>query len=210
MKLVSPNTLIRCFIKEKIMIVEKSFQVKGMHCESCAKKIEDALRKFDGIKSVEVSLKDDNVKVKFDADKIQLEVILKEIEKEGYIPIMSSYNEIEKQASCCDGRNTAFKSGLLAGLLSHSFCIAFIIFSVLGATTATYLLRPFLLNPYFFYILIALSFVFASASAFIYFKRQGIISLNKVGGVLEINFDKKIISREICGLQKILNLCVLN
>lgn len=101
---------------------------------------------------------------------------------------------------CCEkkeeGRNQGLKSGLLAGLLSHSFCIAFIIFSVVGATTTTYLLRPFMLNPYFFYILIGLSFVFASISAFIYFKKQGIITFNNTERGLELSFYTEAIKRK--------------
>jgi copper chaperone CopZ len=100
---------------------------------------------------------------------------------------------------CCEkeeDKGSGLKSGLLAGLLSHSFCIAFILFSVIGATTATYVLRPFLLNPYFFYILVGLSVVFASISAFLYFKKQGIITFNKSEKGLELNFFTEAIKRK--------------
>ena len=69
-----------------------------------------------------------------------------------------------------------FLKGILCGLAPHTFCIAFIIFTVLGVTTATALLKPLLLNPYFFYILIGLSFIFATISAIFYLKRNGILS----------------------------------
>ena len=93
-------------------------------------------------------------------------------------------------------KNQGLKTGLLAGLISHSFCIAFIIFSVLGATTATYLLRPLLLNPYFFYTLIGLSFIFASISTFFYFRKQGIIIFNNTENGLEFNFLTEGIKRK--------------
>jgi len=69
-----------------------------------------------------------------------------------------------------------FLKGILYGLAPHTFCIAFVIFTILGATVATAFLKPLLLNRYFFYILIALSFVFATISAIFYLKRNGILS----------------------------------
>jgi len=89
------------------------------------------------------------------------------------------------QESCCkktDPRldKKGFVSGILYGLVPHTFCIAFIIFTVLGATTATALLKPLLLNPYFFYILIGLSFSFATISAIIYLQKNGILSFQGI------------------------------
>lgn len=97
------------------------------------------------------------------------------------------------QESCCkktDSRpdKKGFISGILYGLAPHTFCIAFITLSVLGATTATTLLKPLLLNPYFFYILIAISFVFATISTIFYFRRLGFIILDKTEGGLELSF----------------------
>ena len=85
------------------------------------------------------------------------------------------------QKSCCpksDSRREGkgVLAGILYGLAPHTFCIAFIIFTVLGVTTATALLKPLLLNPYFFYILIGLSIVFATISALIYLKKNAILS----------------------------------
>jgi copper chaperone CopZ len=89
------------------------------------------------------------------------------------------------QKSCCEKTDSrpdkkGFISGILYGLIPHTFCIAFIIFTVLGVTTATALLKPLLLNRYFFYILIGLSIVFATISAIIYLKRNRILSLSGI------------------------------
>ena len=78
--------------------------------------------------------------------------------------------------------------GLVYGLVPHTFCILFIVFTVVGVTAATSLFKPLLLNPYFFYILIALSMVFATISAFFYFKKQGFITLGSNKGAIEISF----------------------
>jgi copper chaperone CopZ len=67
-------------------------------------------------------------------------------------------------------------SGILAGILPHTFCIVFVVFSILGTTTATVFLKPFLLNKNFFYFLIALSFGFATLSAIFYLAKNGILS----------------------------------
>lgn len=73
-------------------------------------------------------------------------------------------------------KKAGFLTGLVYGLIPHLGCIAFIAFSVLGATTATALFKPLLLNPYFFHLLIVISVIFATISAFFHFKKQGFIS----------------------------------
>ncbi len=83
---------------------------------------------------------------------------------------------------CCDKENKKIKgkgifSGILYGLIPHTGCIAFIIFSVIGATAATAFFRRFLLIPYFFYILVGISFILATVSAIIYLKRNDILSV---------------------------------
>lgn len=96
------------------------------------------------------------------------------------------------QTSCCQEKvksdKKGFFSGILYGLVPHTFCIAFIIFSILGVTIATALFKPFLLNPYFFHILVALSIVFATIAAIFYFKHQGFITLSKTDKGLELSF----------------------
>ncbi|MFH7903739.1 MAG: hypothetical protein QW409_02185 [Candidatus Aenigmatarchaeota archaeon] len=101
------------------------------------------------------------------------------------------------KSSCCEiggkqteqTRNQGIFSGIIYGLVPHSVCILFIIFSIFGATFATSLLKPLLLNEYFFYILIALSIIFATISAILYFKRQGVIKFQKSKDGIEIEFS---------------------
>lgn len=88
-----------------------------------------------------------------------------------------------KEQSCCQKEipenleKRGLFSGLIYGIIPHTFCIAFILFSVIGATTAASLLKPFLLNHYFLYILIAISFIFATISAAVYLKRNESLSV---------------------------------
>jgi len=95
--------------------------------------------------------------------------------------------------NCCPKNNEktkkeGFLAGLIYGLMPHIGCIGFIIFAVLGVTAATALFKPLLLSPYFFYILVVLSIVFATISAFFYFKRQGLIILNRDRDGWEFSF----------------------
>jgi hypothetical protein len=82
--------------------------------------------------------------------------------------------------SCCQSpqgeKPKNFFAGLLYGLLPHTFCIAFIALSIIGATTAATFFRKFLLLPYFFEILIGLSLVFATISAVFYLRKNGSLS----------------------------------
>lgn len=92
---------------------------------------------------------------------------------------------------CCNKNNQKIKdkgnkkergilAGLIYGLIPHIGCIAFIVFSILGVTFVTSIFKFFLLNPYFFHILVALSFVFATISAIVYLKKNTILSFQGV------------------------------
>ncbi len=85
--------------------------------------------------------------------------------------------------NCCKKENKnskGFLSGIFYSLTAHSFCILFIIFTVLGATTFTALLRPFLMSRYFFHILILIVVVFATVSAIFYLRKNNKLSLSGV------------------------------
>jgi hypothetical protein len=86
-----------------------------------------------------------------------------------------------KYHDCCKQDNKkesqAFWLGIVYGLVPHIGCIAFIVLAVFGATASMAFLKPALLNPYFFYILIGLSFIFATISATIYLKINTLLSL---------------------------------
>jgi len=72
------------------------------------------------------------------------------------------------------------KNGLLQGifyaLVPHTICIAFLIGSILGVTLLMQFFKPLLMNRYFFYALIAISLMFATLSAALYLRRNGLLS----------------------------------
>jgi hypothetical protein len=90
---------------------------------------------------------------------------------------------MQADKSCCHSpqgeKPKNFFTGLLYGLLPHTFCIAFIALSIIGATAATTFFKQFLLLPYFFEILVGLSLIFATISAVFYLRKNN--SLSKSG-----------------------------
>jgi len=107
--------------------------------------------------------------------------------------------EIMHEQKCgCEKRKSGVSQGILCGLLPHTFCILFIIFSVLSITVLSSLLKPFLTSKYSFSILMILSLVLASISAIVYLRKIGALSwqgikskwkyfLSMYGSVLLVN-----------------------
>jgi hypothetical protein len=83
---------------------------------------------------------------------------------------------METKKSCCqemqNKKSRGILSGVLFGLIPHSFCLAFILFSIIGAAAFTAFFRKFLLVPNFFYFLIFFSFLLATVSSFFYLRKN--------------------------------------
>lgn len=82
----------------------------------------------------------------------------------------------QKDDCACKKEKNGISRGILYGLLPHTFCILFIVFSVLGVTLLSSLIKPFLMGGYSFLILAVLSFSLATVSAIIYLKRNQSLS----------------------------------
>lgn len=63
-------------------------------------------------------------------------------------------------------------SGIVYGLIPHTFCIAFFVLSLIGAAGGATLAKRFLLLPHFFLFLTLISLLFATLAAFFYLKRS--------------------------------------
>jgi len=72
--------------------------------------------------------------------------------------------------------NKGILQGVFYALVPHTFCIAFLIASIFGVTLLVQFFKPFLMNRYFFYALIAVSFLFATLSAALYLRKNGLLS----------------------------------
>jgi len=146
---------------------EEVIEIKGMHCKSCAEKIESKLSQLEGVEKARVSLVEEKAYVRLDKTKTNVDKIKEEIASIGYATDLK-----------IEPKKTSIKQGIAYGLIPHIGCIAFIFASIFGATVATEFFKPLLLNPYFFYILVGISFSFATVSAIVYLRRQGFTDLS--------------------------------
>jgi len=176
---------------EKPKLSEETINIRGMHCKSCVERIEENLSKLKGVDKIRVSLAEERACVRFNPNQISLGTLKTKIKSMGYG--IDAETEVDADGKTERG---SIKQGIIYGVIPHTGCIAFIIASVLGVTVATSLFKPLLLNPYFFYILIAISFVFATISAVVYLKKQGFIIFNKTKGNLEMGFSSNVIGRK--------------
>lgn len=90
----------------------------------------------------------------------------------------------KSENTCCKkeiGEKRGLLTGILLGILPHSFCLSFTIFSIVGAVTASAFLKKFLLLPNFFLILVVVSLVLATFSGAIYLKRNQCLCFAGVG-----------------------------
>jgi hypothetical protein len=91
---------------------------------------------------------------------------------------------MENKNTCCKTADNTNKKGMLKGIvygiLPHSFCIAFVVFSVIGATAVGAIFKNILLIPYFFEFLIIISFVFATISVIFYLKSTSCLCLSGI------------------------------
>ena len=144
--------------------MEKTIDIKGMHCNSCVEMIESKIGSMKGVKRIKVSLADSKASVQFDPKSVSIDNIKSKIVSLGY-----SVDGIKKKSG-------GLARGIMYGLIPHIGCIAFIVGSVLGVTVLTQFFTPLLMNPFFFHILIAISIGFATLSSVLYLRSNKLLS----------------------------------
>ena len=77
----------------------KTYNIRGMHCASCAGIIEKTLKKIDGVRSVEVNYGTETAKLDFDELKTNPHDLSRNIEKLGYSLVMSTASEMRMSAN---------------------------------------------------------------------------------------------------------------
>lgn len=65
-------------------MTKKRFQIRGMHCASCAMLIDGALEDLPGVKSASASYARQIVEVEYDENKVSETEILSAVEDAGY------------------------------------------------------------------------------------------------------------------------------
>ncbi|AKM81739.1 MAG: hypothetical protein UT13_C0001G0780 [Candidatus Pacebacteria bacterium GW2011_GWF2_38_9] len=73
------------FSKKKSQGAEAIFNIKGMHCPSCAMNIDFALEEIDGVLSSKTSYAKAQVEIEYDDKKVSKEQLVKAIANEGYL-----------------------------------------------------------------------------------------------------------------------------
>lgn len=88
-------------------------------------------------------------------------------------------NKLTHQNDCCNQdsvcSNQAFTSGLMFGVIPHLGCIGFVVAAIFGSTAIMTQFRPLLLHSNLFYILVGLSFSFATLSAIVFLKMNRLL-----------------------------------
>jgi copper chaperone CopZ len=148
-------------------------KIDGMSCKNCSDKIDQTLKKTNGIIEAKTFLADDFVKVTFHPNQINEKQIKEKISNLGYGII----GEINPKKS--ETKRTIIQ-GIIYGLIPHIGCIGFLLASVLGITFAAELFKPLLANPLFFYGLIILSILLATISSIIYLKKNELLSIKGI------------------------------
>lgn len=71
-------------------MVQKRFQVKGMHCVGCAMSIDGALEDLPGVKSAATNYARQLVEVSYDESQVTEEQIITVLQAEGYTASLSN------------------------------------------------------------------------------------------------------------------------
>lgn len=89
--------------------------IEGMHCASCAVRIEDALKKTSGIKQVSVNYASEKASIEYDPEKVSINDIEAVVNKQGYF-IGESGSAAEGHAHFEKNKKTSFLASLVLGI----------------------------------------------------------------------------------------------
>jgi len=136
--------------------------IGGMHCKSCAERIETKLSRLKGIEKVKVSLPNEEASVRYDPKQISVATMEEEVRDLGYGagPDGSFSGPSSSFSSRSSNARGGVLQGIAYGLVPHIGCIGFIVATVLGVTVATEFFKPLLLNP----MIAAAAMAFSSVS----------------------------------------------
>lgn len=104
--------------------VKKTYPIKGMHCASCVRLIEDVVKKIPGVYDGVVNLVKEQVTVTFDPDKVKNNQIVSAISKVGYQALLyegkssEDWERQRKQTELFNLKRKVFISLFLAFLIS--------------------------------------------------------------------------------------------
>ncbi len=119
---------------------KKTYLVEGMHCASCAKSIETALSKIDGIKQVSVNLASDKVTLTYDSDLVKLSDVKSLVDDIGYKLIeedQTDEDEVKMQKAFNRVKISAQIAAIMMSLMViHMFIISIPFYTLITAVLA--------------------------------------------------------------------------
>lgn len=94
---------------------EKKVQVKveGMTCDNCVNKVKTSLEKVDGVKSADVSLKENSALVLYDESKTDTKELKKAVNSSGFkaIDVQDVKAAKTNSKACCEGQADCCSAG---------------------------------------------------------------------------------------------------
>src|SRR6266852_3348363 len=102
---------------------KKSYPIKGMHCASCVRVIERAIKKVDGVENCSVNLATEQATVTYNSQKVTKQQIASAVSNVGYRALVDeeimSEEELkkEKQKELAQLRNKVIFSLVFGGLI---------------------------------------------------------------------------------------------
>ena len=164
----------------------KHYKIKGLDCPNCAKKLEEDLKKVDGVKSLSINFLKNELAIDCKNDDVEQNVlkIAKKIEPNISFDFISY--KIKDKTSCCEG---CFCCDCHKHHDSHSGVLLFVIGSVLGVLCL--FIKQY--SSFLFYILLVLSTILIGYKTFFTAIRQllnktinenFLVSISVVGAIL--------------------------
>ncbi|MDF2880389.1 MAG: copper-translocating P-type ATPase [Clostridiaceae bacterium] len=77
-------------------MVNKTLKIEGMTCAACARAVERASKKLDGVSTANVNLATEKLNIEFDESKVDVNKIQNAVEKAGYKAIVEAVNKTFK------------------------------------------------------------------------------------------------------------------
>ncbi len=68
-------------------MMKTKLKIEGMHCTSCAMNIDFDLEDLSGIQRAQTSYAKQETEVEYESEKIQMDAIISQIKKTGYIAV---------------------------------------------------------------------------------------------------------------------------
>jgi len=77
-------------------MVNKTFKIEGMTCAACARAVEKASQKIDGVSDANVNLATEKLNIEYDESKVDVNKIQNAVEKAGYKAVVEAVGKTFK------------------------------------------------------------------------------------------------------------------